>query len=78
MYKEKYFEELKKEFNNEDEIVTEIVNLEAILNLPKGTEYFISDIHGEYDGLNHILKTGAGIISEKINLRFPEMAAAEK
>ena len=50
MYKEKYFEELKKEFNNEDEIVTEIVNLEAILNLPKGTEYFISDIHGEYDG----------------------------
>ncbi len=78
MYKEKYFEELKKEFNNEDEIVTEIVNLEAILNLPKGTEYFISDIHGEYDGLNHILKTGAGIISEKINLRFPEMAAADK
>ena len=47
MYKEKYFEELKKEFNNEDEIVTEIVNLEAILNLPKGTEYFISDILAE-------------------------------
>ncbi len=40
MYKEKYFEELKKEFNNEDEIVTEIVNLEAILNLPKGTEIY--------------------------------------
>jgi fructose-1,6-bisphosphatase-3 len=78
MYKEKYFEELKKEFNNEDEIVTEIVNLEAILNLPKGTEYFISDIHGEYDGLNHILKTGAGIISEKINLRFPDMAVEDK
>lgn len=78
MYKEKYFDELKKEFNSEDEIVTEIVNLEAILNLPKGTEYFISDIHGEYDGLNHILKTGAGIISEKINLRFPEMDTNDK
>lgn len=78
MYKEKYFEELKKEFNSEDEIVTEIVNLEAILNLPKGTEYFISDIHGEYDGLNHILKTGAGIIREKINDCFPEMNETEK
>ncbi|KRN20361.1 fructose-1,6-bisphosphatase [Pediococcus claussenii] len=78
MYKEKYFDELRKEFNDEDEVVTEIVNLEAILNLPKGTEYFVSDIHGEYDGLNHILKTGAGIISEKINLRFPEMDDNDK
>lgn len=78
MYKEKYFDELRKEFNDEDEIVTEIVNLEAILNLPKGTEYFVSDIHGEYDGLNHILKTGAGIISEKINLRFPDMDTNDK
>jgi fructose-1,6-bisphosphatase-3 len=48
------------------EVCTEIVNLEAILNLPKGTEHFMSDIHGEYDAFKHILNNGSGVIKEKI------------
>jgi fructose-1,6-bisphosphatase-3 len=70
LYKEKYYDILAEKFNSKDTIISEIINLEAILNLPKGTEFFISDIHGEFDGFNHILKTGAGNIRDKISLRF--------
>jgi len=49
---------------------TELINLSAILHLPKGTESFISDIHGEYEAFNHLLKNASGIISEKIRQRF--------
>lgn len=73
MFEDKYYAELNKSFPNKDAIITEIINLEAILNLPKGTEYFISDIHGEIDGFHHILKTGAGIIGDKIRLCFSDL-----
>ncbi len=66
MYKEKYYQTLLKEFPTKQEISSEIINLQAILNLPKGTEYFISDIHGEFKGFQHIINTGSGIIREKI------------
>ena len=46
---------------------TEIINLEAILNLPKGTEHFITDIHGEYEAFIHVLKNGSGAVKMKIN-----------
>ena len=46
---------------------TEIVNLQAILNLPKGTEHFISDIHGEYEAFLHILNSCSGVVKEKLN-----------
>lgn len=49
---------------------TEIVNLKAILNLPKGTEHFLSDIHGEYESFNHVLKNGSGSIKRKIEEIF--------
>jgi len=45
---------------------TEIINLQAILNLPKGTEHFLTDIHGEYESFNHVLKNGSGNIKRKI------------
>ena len=45
----------------------EIINLQSILNLPKGTEHFISDIHGEYEAFSHVLKNGSGAISKKID-----------
>lgn len=45
---------------------TEIINLQAILNLPKETEHFVSDVHGEYEQFLHILKTGSGAIRNKI------------
>ena len=45
---------------------TEVINLQAILNLPKGTEHFLSDIHGEYESFNHVLKNASGVIKRKI------------
>lgn len=45
---------------------TEIINLQSILNLPKGTEHFLSDIHGEYESFNHVLKNASGVIKRKI------------
>lgn len=49
---------------------TEIVNLEAILNLPKGTEHFLTDLHGEYDAFQHVLRNASGVIKAKIDVIF--------
>ena len=46
---------------------TEIINLQAILNLPKGTEHFLTDIHGESEQFNHVLKNGSGSVRNKID-----------
>ena len=46
---------------------TEIINLQSILNLPKGTEHFITDIHGEYEAFSHVLRNGSGAVKKKIN-----------
>ena len=62
----KYLKLLSKEFKNINEVSEEIINLQAIINLPKGTEMFLSDIHGEYEPFEHILNNGAGIIKSKI------------
>ncbi len=65
--REKYLKLLSKEYKNITEVTEEIINLKAILNLPKGTEVFLSDIHGEYAPFTHILNNGAGIIRSKID-----------
>ncbi|MCR5085010.1 MAG: fructose-1,6-bisphosphatase [Succinivibrionaceae bacterium] len=57
---------------------TEIINLRAILNLPKGTEHFISDVHGEYEAFCHILNNCSGVIREKIDILFESMDSKEK
>lgn len=49
---------------------TEIINLQAILNLPKGTEHFLTDIHGEYEQFTHVLKNGSGSVKRKIDEEF--------
>ncbi|GCD08609.1 fructose-1,6-bisphosphatase [Clostridium tagluense] len=46
---------------------TEIINLQAILNLPKGTEHFLTDVHGEYESFTHVLRNASGVIKRKIN-----------
>ena len=69
-FEEKYLKLLSKEFKNTTEVAEEIINLKAILNLPKGTEVFLSDIHGEYAPFTHILNNGAGIIKSKIEETF--------
>lgn len=63
----KYLEMLSKQYKNIGEVSEEIINLQAILNLPKGTELFLSDIHGEYGSFSHIIKNGSGIIKDKID-----------
>ena len=68
--KQKYLELLSKEYRNINEVTEEIINLQAIINLPKGTEMFLSDIHGEYEPFVHILNNGGGIIRSKIDTIF--------
>lgn len=68
--KEKYLSLLSKEYPTIAETVTEIINLEAIMNLPKATEHFISDLHGEYEAVQHVLRNGSGNIKEKIKEIF--------
>ena len=68
--KDKYLRLLAKEYPTAVKIVTEIINLEAIMNLPKATEHFISDLHGEYDAVQHVLRNGSGNVKEKIREIF--------
>ena len=66
----KYLKMLSKSFPDIASTATEIINLEAILNLPKGTEHFVSDLHGEYEAFQHVLRNGSGNIKEKIKEIF--------
>ncbi|SCI74127.1 Fructose-1%2C6-bisphosphatase class 3 [uncultured Roseburia sp.] len=66
----KYLKVLAKQYPNIASAATEIVNLKAILSLPKGTEHFITDIHGEYEQFRHILSNGSGAIQRKIEEEF--------
>ncbi|MCM3225957.1 fructose-1,6-bisphosphatase [Terribacillus saccharophilus] len=62
----KYLDLLAQKYDTEEKVVTEIINLKAILNLPKGTEHFVSDLHGEYQAFQHVLRNGSGRVKEKI------------
>ena len=66
----KYLKLLSQSFPNISEASTEIINLQAILNLPKGTEHFLADIHGEHEAFQHILKNVSGNIQRKVNELF--------
>jgi len=61
-----YLRLLAKTYKNAAETATEIINLEAILNLPKGTEHFLADIHGEHEAFQHVLKNASGDIRRKV------------
>lgn len=63
----RYLKLLSKQYQTIPDACTEIINLQAILNLPKGTEHFISDIHGEYESFTHMLKNASGVIKGKID-----------
>lgn len=69
---ERYLRLLAKSFPNIAEASTEIINLEAIAHLPKGTEHFLADIHGEYQAFQHVLKNASGNIKRKVNELFGE------
>lgn len=61
---------LAEKFPTKEAVITEIMNLEAILHLPKGTEHFVSDLHGEYGAFDHILRNGSGNVKQKIKETF--------
>jgi fructose-1,6-bisphosphatase III len=66
----KYLNLLAEKYDSEEKVATEIINLEAILNLPKGTEHFVSDLHGEYQAFQHVLRNGSGNVKVKIRDLF--------
>ena len=66
----KYLQLLSNKFPTIAAASTEVINLEAILNLPKGTEHFLSDIHGEYEAFQHVLKNASGDVKRKVNEIF--------
>ncbi len=75
----RYLKSLAKQYPTIALAATEIINLQAILSLPKGTEHFITDIHGEYDQFRHIMKNGSGAIKRKIEEEFSNsLSIAEK
>ena len=70
--KQKYLALLSEKYPTISSVTREIINLTAILNLPKGTEHFMSDIHGEYEAFYHILNNCSGVIREKIKMIYGE------
>jgi len=75
---EQYKRILLEKFDSRQKVITELTNLEAILNLPKGTELYISDIHGEFAAFDYILRSCAGILNEKINDCFAASLSQEE
>lgn len=64
----RYLERLSELYPTIDSASTEIINLQSILNLPKGTEHFLSDIHGEYAAFSHVLRNGSGAVRKKLTM----------
>lgn len=65
-----YLELLSEDYPTIQAVSTEIINLQAILNLPKGTEHFVSDLHGEHEAFLHVLKNASGVIKNKIDFLY--------
>ncbi len=68
----RYLQLLSRNYPSVQSVCTEIINLRAIMSLPKGTEHFISDIHGEYEGFRHILRNASGSVRRKIDQALDE------
>ncbi len=71
-----YLKSLSKQFPTIADAATEIINLQAIMSLPKGTEHFLTDIHGEWEQFNHVLKNGSGSVKRKIDEEFGNTLSA--
>ena len=72
-----YLKSLSKQFPTIADAATEIINLQAIMSLPKGTEHFLTDIHGEWEQFNHVLKNGSGSVKRKIDEEFGNTLSAK-
>ena len=76
--KQKYLDLLSQKFDSAEKLATEIINLESILELPKGTEHFVSDLHGEYESFQHVLRNGSGNVRAKINDIFKDKLSQQE
>ncbi|VTS18637.1 fructose-1,6-bisphosphatase [Streptococcus pseudoporcinus] len=72
-----YYQLLKEKFPTKSSLITEMINLDAICHLPKGTEHFLSDLHGEYQAFDYLLRNGSGSIKKKIQECFPQKKVAD-
>ncbi len=75
---DKYLLELAKSYPSRSSVLSEIINLNAILNLPKGTEHFMSDIHGEHEAYLHIRRNASGVIKKKVDALFAKSITAKE
>ena len=69
-YNKKYISELAKQYSSKKAVSAEIIRLNALLNLPKGTEHFLSDIHGEWEAFSHIRRNASGVVRNKVKSLF--------
>ena len=76
--RKKYFQLLAEKYPTMRALSREIINLTAILNLPKGTEHFMSDLHGEYEAFYHILNNCSGVIREKVDRLYGDTLSDEE
>ena len=74
----RYLQLLSRQYPNVQAASSEIINLQAILNLPKGTEHFMSDLHGEYEAFLHIMNNASGAVREKVDILFQNMVTSEE
>ena len=74
----KYLLELAKSYPSRSAALCEIINLNAILNLPKGTEHFMSDLHGEHEAYAHIRRNASGVIRKKVDQLFAKSITSKE
>lgn len=78
MTEEKYLRELARSYPDRVSVSSEMINLSAILELPKGTEHFLSDLHGEHEAFSHIRRNASGVIRRKIDALFEKSMTARE
>ncbi len=78
MTDERYLRLLSEKFPNSQSVVTELINLRAILSLPKGTEHFVSDLHGESMAFIHMIKNASGVVRKKVDEVYGETLTEEE
>ena len=77
-FEEKYFSLLQNRYPGRHDILAQVLLLESTLELPKPTEHFVSDLHGEYIAFTHVLRNASGVLRRYIDELFPEMSEADK
>ena len=77
-FSDRYLRLLAEKFPDHSAVTTEIINLSAILSLPKGTEHFVSDRHGESSAFIHMIKNASGVVRRKVDDLYPDLAEEEK